>query len=76
MSALPALTRSGSVLAGTFALSVLVLTPAHASRLPADPLGAVVAPVATTQLVTDTHAASVRVAIADLHGFTTGPHAS
>jgi hypothetical protein len=73
MSAQHVLTRSSSLLAGAFALSVLVLAPssAHASRLPADPLGTLVTPLASTQLVTDAHAASVQAAIADLHGFAT-----
>jgi len=70
LSALPAPTRLVAALAGGFALSVLVLAPsAHASRLPADPLVFSATSAAASQLVTDTHAANVQAALADLHGF-------
>jgi hypothetical protein len=71
-------TRPGTVLAGAFALALLVLgsSPATASRLPADPLVTAATPVSTTELVTGAHADSVRAAIADLHGFAVGPRTS
>lgn len=71
MSALPAPTRLGAVLVGGFVLSLLTLTPspAHASRLPADPLVFAATPVTASQLVTGAHAASVQAALADVHGF-------
>ena len=73
MSRLIKPTRLGTALTAALGVTVLLLLPsaAEASRLPADPLTTVAAPVAVTQLVTDAHASSVRAAVADLHGFTT-----
>jgi hypothetical protein len=70
MSALPAPTRRAAALAGGVALFLLVLSPAaHASRLPADPLAFAPTPFVASQLVADSHAASVQAALADVHGF-------
>ena len=56
------------LLAGLFALTAVTLAPAtaHASRLPADPITYVGAPIALTRLVLDTQAANVWAALADI----------
>jgi hypothetical protein len=63
--------------AGLLALTTLVLAPApsQASRLPADPIVSVAAPVAVSQPSGNSHAASMRDLIADLHSdATVTPH--
>lgn len=61
--------RNLTAVAGLLALTTLVLAPApsQASRLPADPIVSVAAPVAVSQPTGDSHAASMRVLFADLH---------
>jgi hypothetical protein len=59
---------TASVLAGLFATTVLVLaaSPAHATRIPADPIAFVPTPMAVAHIVNEGHASSIRAALHDL----------